>query len=68
MTNAGSNSVTVLNLRNRQLLGNIAVPAQPGVARVSPDGKLVAFPRVGPMRFRLIDAQRLEVAATHSGV
>jgi len=63
VANAGSNSVTVLNLQNRQLLGNVTVPASPewrGCRRMANWLWFLARRK----RVSLIDAQKLDVQAT----
>ena len=64
VANAGSNTVTALDLDAHRVIGQVAVGEQPGIARVSGDGKFVAVANRGDDSVTLIDGTTMKVRGT----
>lgn len=64
IANSGSGNVSVVDLEKRLLVANVQVGAHPGLARVSPDGKLAIVSNRGDNTISVVDLDQLSVRST----
>ena len=64
VANSGSANVSVIDIAKRAVIATIRVGGAPGLARVSPDGKLVVVSNRADNTVSVLDADKLAVRST----